>query len=195
MKNIGTSLRVFSLLVLVFFVSLSDARSQDVFREVDQLKKDISQLRNEVENLRSLVYEMRSVVLERVVAPGAQKTEKAPAAQQETAKKEEPVDEAQLTKIICKTVGVYFVEAEAALRMSDPDAADAAMRAAVQKMDAALKGYSATHRVNKLMNIYEDLAWDTYEAVQQRGSIAGNAGFLEFFRKHKQKYNDTCRGK
>jgi len=108
------------------------------------------------------------------------------------AKQDEALDEQQLTRIICRAVGEFFSQAEAVLRGSDPSTARTGMRDALQKMNDALRVHSKTHRVSKILNIYEGLAWDTYQAVELRESIAGNQDFLRVLKDHKRKYVETC---
>jgi ribosomal protein L12E/L44/L45/RPP1/RPP2 len=192
MKELGMYSRVFWLLAVVFVALTSNVQSQDVFREMDQIKSEVAKLKNELNDLKSLVYEMRRVVVESATSPGRQAPEKAAPKEEKAAKKEAPLDEEQLTRIICKAVGEFFSEAESALRLSDPSAAETEMNNALQKLTRTLHGYSGTHRVSKLLNIYDGLAWSTYSAVQLRQSISGNEDFLKVLRKHKQRYIDTC---
>ena len=66
------------------------------------------------------------------------------------------------------------------------------MKKALQNMNSSLQEYAKTHRVSKLLSIYEGLAWDTYVAVELRRSVQGNEDFLKVLGQHKQKYIDTC---
>jgi hypothetical protein len=66
------------------------------------------------------------------------------------------------------------------------------MKQALQNLNSSLKTYAGMHRVAKILNIYEGLAWDAYVAVELRGSVAGNADFREALAKHKRKYLETC---
>lgn len=191
MKVLGMYSRVFWLLAVAFVALTSNAQSQDVFREMDQIKSEVAKLKNELNDLKSMVFEMRRVVVESATARGRQAPEKAAPKEEKAAKSEAP-DEEQLTRIICKAVGEFFSEAESALRSSDPSAAETEMNNALQKLTRTLHGYSGTHRVSKLLNIYDGLAWSTYSAVQLRQSISGNEDFLKVLRKHKQRYIDTC---
>jgi hypothetical protein len=120
------------------------------------------------------------------------KDEKEPAKPQEAVKQTAPVDEEHVTKIICQAVGDFFAEADTALTLSDPEAARTALMTTLKKMTSKLHGYKGTHRVDKLLTIYEGLAWDTFTAVQLRESIDGNAAFLESLRQHKQRFVETC---
>jgi hypothetical protein len=192
MKHIGTLSRLSCLVLLVFLVSLSEVQSQGQLTDVSQLKKEVSDLRNEIQRLTNLMLQMRKVVLESTIAAQEREDKKAPSQEQEMVKKEPPVDEAQLTKTICRAVGIFFSEAEAALRMSDPSAAELGMRQAQHKLTSTLQGYTRTRRVSKLLDIYEGLAWDTYTAVRLRPSIEGDQTFIETLQKHKQKYLETC---
>lgn len=192
MKKLGMHSRVLWLLVIVFAALTSNVQSQDVFREMDQIKSEVAKLKTELNDLKSLVYEMRRVVLESATAQKQQTPEKVAPQEEKAAKKGAPMDEEQLTKIICAAVGRFFSEAESALRSSDPSTAETEMNNARQKLTRSLHGYSGTHRVSKLMNIYDGLAWSTYTAVQMRQSITGNEDFLKVLRKHKQRYMETC---
>ncbi len=192
MKDVGMGVRISWLLVVLFLGSISDVQSQDLFSEMDQLKKEISALRNELSDLRNLVFQLRHAVLRSATALPLQAPEKVPPKEETVAKQESPPDEKELTKVICKAIGQFFSEAEAALGASDSSAADAKMEEAFRKLNASLKTYERTHRVAKLLDIYEGVAWDTYVAVETRGSVQGNEQFLEYFRKHKEKFIQTC---
>ncbi len=192
MQNGWTCSRVFLLFMAIFLGSISNARSQDLFREMDQLKKEISDLRNEVTNLRSLVYDLRKAVLTTTTAADQQASEKVTPKEEKVVKPEQPVDEKQVTKVACQAVGKFFSEAEASVRASDASTAQARMKKALQNMNSSLQEYARTHRVSKLLAIYEGLAWDTYVAVELRGSVQGNEDFLKALGQHKQKYIETC---
>jgi len=191
MKKNGLGLWIFSLAV-ISFGSISDAQSQDVFRELDQVKREVSALRNEVNDLKNQFYSLREAIL-RSVASQDQRASRRALPKGEPAKKQEaPVDEKQLTDSICQAVGKFFAEVDVALRMSDSAAADDRMRGAFHKLNSTLQDYSRLHRVSKLLGIYEGLAWDTYVAVELSGSVQGNEDFIRTINKHKQKYNETC---
>jgi predicted Zn-dependent protease len=192
MKNCWRYSRVFLLFVAVFLGSTSSVQSQDLFREMDQLKKEISDLKNEVSNLRNLVYDLRKAVLKSATATDQQPSEKVATKEEKVVKPEQPVDEKQVTKVACQAVGKFFSEAEASVRASDASVAKARMKKALQNMNSSLQEYTRTHRVSKLLSIYEGLAWDTYVAVELRGSVQGNEDFLKALRQHKQKYSETC---
>jgi hypothetical protein len=181
---------VFLLFAVILLGSISNAQSQDIFREMDQLKKEISDLKNEVSNLRNLVYDLRKAVL--TSATDQQPSEKVTPKEEKVAKPEQPVDEKQVTKVACQAVGKFFSEAEASVRASDASVAEARMKKALKNLNASLQEYAKTHRVSKLLGIYEGLAWDTYVAVELRRSVQGNEDFLKVLGQHKQKYIDTC---
>ncbi len=192
MKNGWTYSWVLLLFVAIFLGSISNVQSQDLFREMDQLKKEISDLKSEVANLRAMVYDLRSAVLKTATGAEKQVPEKAAPKEEKAAAPAQPVDEKQITKLACQAVGKFFSEAEASVRTSDASVAEARMNKALQNMNSALKEYAKTHRVSKLLSIYEGLAWDTYVAVGLRGSVQGNEEFLKALQQHRQKYRDTC---
>jgi hypothetical protein len=192
MQFVGRCLRISGLLVVVILGSTSGVQSQDLFREMNQVKSDLSSLKNEVNDLKRLVFELRKVVLEQAMASGRQPVGEGEAKGRKEEKETPPVDDEQITKTACRAVGQFFVEAESALRSADSSVATTKMNQALRKVTSALRGYSGTHRVNKLLRIYEGLAWSTYTAVQLRQSITGNEDFLNTLRKHKQKYIETC---
>jgi hypothetical protein len=192
MNNGWTYSSVLLLFVAIFLGSISNVQSQDLFREMDQLKKEISDLKSEVANLRSMVYDLRRAVLKSAGGPEQQASEKAAPKEEKAATPAKPVDEKEITKLACQAVGKFFSEAEASVRTSDASVAEARMKKALQNMNAAMQGYAKTHRVSKLLNIYEGLTWDTYVAVQLRGSVQGNEDFLKALQQHRQKYRDTC---
>ncbi len=193
MKNVKRRSRIPWLLLVIFLASVSVSQSQDLVRQVDQLKEDLADLRNEINSLKTLVYGLRKAMLESATAPSAQQMAEKPPAKKETAAKPEPaVDEKQLTRVICTAVGKFFDEADASLRQSNSTAARDSMNKALLNLNSALEGYSGTHRVSKLLSIYEGLAWDTYVAVALRRSIQGNEDFIASLNSHRKKYVDTC---
>lgn len=180
------------IFAVIFWGSVSSVLSQDVFREMDQLKKELSDLRNEVSNLRSLVYDLRKAVLKSSPVGPEQTAGKIPPKEDRAAKPEQPVDDKQITRLACQAVGKFFSEAEASVRASDSSVAKAMMRKALQNLNTALQEYAQSHRVSKLLSIYEGLTWDTYVAVELRGSVQGNEEFLKALSQHRRKYIDTC---
>lgn len=193
MHGAGTCSRICCFLVVVLLAPLSTARSQDLFSEMSRVKSDLAVLKSEVNDLKRLVLELRNVVLEQVMATADQTGGRTGVSDRsEDAKPPTPAEEEQITKTACRAVGQFFEEAESALRMSDSSRATTKMNEALKKLTSALKDYSRTHRVSKLVGIYEGLAWNTYTAVQLRESVTGNADFLEKLRKHKQRYLETC---
>jgi hypothetical protein len=172
---------------------MSSAQSQDLFREMDQVKQDLSALKEEVDKLRNLVYELRSAALTSAGSQEQRPPENLPPQKEPTGRpKEGAADEQEITKTICPAVGKFFSEADASLRMSDPSAAQDRMNAAFRDLNATLRKYARAHRVSKLLNIYQGLAWDTYVAVELRGAIQGNQDFIETLERHKRKYAETC---
>ena len=192
MKKNVLKLWVFSLLTVASLGSISDAQSQDVFREVDRIKADVSALRNEVNDLRNQFYALRQAILKSVASQDQRASEKAAPKETAKAKQEIPVSETELTDSICQAVGKFFGEVDAALAMTDSSAAEDSMKKAFHKLNSTLQHYSSLHRVSKLLGIYEGLAWDTYNAVELTGSVQGNEDFIETINKHKRKYNETC---
>lgn len=192
MKTFGACAMISWLFVAVFLGSASNVHSQDLFSEISQVKKDLSDLRNEVNNLRDLVYGLRKALLESTSAAGHQQIERVQPKEEKAPKQEGALDDQQLTGIICRAVGEFFSEAEAVLRASDSSTAQTGMRSALQKMNAALREHAKTHRVSKILNIYEGLAWDTYQAVELRDSVGGNEDFIKALQAHKRKYMETC---
>jgi len=191
MKIIAPYSTIPLLLLIIFLSAACNVQAQDVFREIDQLKKDMSNLRNELEDLRKLVYGLRKALLESAIAEEKRTAGKNLPKEEQPVKPKPAVDDKQLTKSICQAVGEFFSEAESVLSSGTPDA-EPRMRAALEKLNSALHQYSRTHRVSKLLNIYEGLAWDTYTAVELSQSVAGNEDFIKVLKKHKQRYIDTC---
>lgn len=171
---------------------LSDARSQDLFSEMDQLKQQISQLRNQVNELRNQYFYLRKAILKSAASEPQQPPAQPPAEAKKAEKATPTVDEKDLTRTICRAVGQFFVEADASLKMTNSDAAEQRMRKAFRKLNDTLEGYSELHRVNKLLTIYEGVTWDTYVAVELMQSVQGNQDFIASLNRHKKKYNETC---
>jgi hypothetical protein len=192
MKIVEACSKAFCLVVVVLFACISAAQAQDIFSEMDQVKREVADLKNQVQDLRNLLFEMRNVLL-RDATGQSRKTETGAPAEKEQEAKEEPLpDEEQMTKVICQAVGEFFQEVDTVMRGGDSLAAKEGMRKAAQKLNSKLQRYSGTHRASKLLNIYEGLAWDTYTAVELRQSVAGNEDFIRVLGQHRQKYLDTC---
>jgi hypothetical protein len=190
MKKNGLRLWIFSLLAVVSFGSISDAQSQDVFREIDQVKRDVSELRNELNDLKNQFYGLRQAILRSEASQDQHASGRAQPKEEATDKQEISVEE--LTDSICQAVGKFFGEVDVALGMSDSLAADERMRKAFHKLNSTLQDYSRLHRVSKLLDIYQGLAWDTYVAVVLTGSPWGNEEYIKTLNNHKQKYKETC---
>jgi hypothetical protein len=192
MKRRGKCWRYQWLMVICFLAFASSVEAQDLFREIQQLKTEVAGLKQELGDLRSLVFELRRAMLESADKLDRNTKEKVPPKEQTVAKQPPQPDEQQLTKIICKAVGRFFADADIALRTSDTSVATEEMKKALHKLNTSVHGYSGTHRVSKLLDIYEGLAWSTYTAVQLRQSVAGNEDFIKVLNKHRQRYIDTC---
>jgi hypothetical protein len=188
----GTCWRVLLLLLFIFLVSTSNVQSQDIFSEMNQLKGAVSDLKKEISNLTTLVNDLRKSVLRSVTRKDQRAPDKGSPSEEKAAQPSAPVDEKQVTRTACAAVGKFFEEAEASLRSSDSSITQARMTRAWHHMNAALQDYARTHRVSKLLAIYEGVAWDTYVAVQLRESVQGNEDFLKALAQHKQKYLETC---
>lgn len=180
------------LLVLIMLGAVSSANAQDLFREMEQVKSDLSNLRDEVTRLRGIVYELRESVLKSLPSQEPRPAEQRASKKEKGVQREIPVNEEELTKTICQSVGKFFEEVEASLRGSDPAVAQERMRLAFGDLNSMLQKYSGTHRVSKLLSIYQGLAWDTYVAVELRKSVQGNEDFMKAIEKHKRKYIETC---
>jgi hypothetical protein len=199
MKNPGKCTRVCCLLVIIFLFSLSSVHSQNLLGDTDQIKRELGELRNEVQDLRDMLRSLKRALVDSATRPSPQSSENQPptvAPVPPTGQKPDPqkaaVDEVQLTAIICPAVGKFLREAEEIIRENDSSTAEEKMDKAFQTLNATLRPYKATHRADKLLGIYEGLAWDTYVAVNMRHSVQGNQEFLTALAKHKRKYLDTC---
>jgi len=194
MKMVEVLPRIALLALFIFFGFNSNAHSQDLFRDMDLVKRELSDLKNEVTQLKSLVYSLREVVLKSVTAQDHSPSEKTPSKEEKPAKPEAAIDEKEVTRAVCQAVGKFFTEVDAGLRASGDAATEAKMREAFRTMTSSLRKYTSTHRVSKLLNIYEGLAWDTYLAVELRGATQGNEQFIESLYRHKRKFRETCPG-
>jgi hypothetical protein len=192
MVSLRPWVRIAGLLVVISLGSVSNVGSQDLFREMDQVKRELSDLKSEMKNLKDIVYGLREAVLKSVTSQDERPSARGAPSQETVPKEKTVLDENQATRIICQAVGRFFNEADTILRAGGASAADARMKRAVQNLNASLKDYIGMHRVAKILNIYEGLAWDAYVAVELRGSVAGNAEFLEALSRHRRKYVETC---
>jgi hypothetical protein len=195
MKTRGVVGRIILLSVFTFLGSVSYVYSQDFIHDLQEVKSQVSDLKNQVSELRTLVYGLREAILKNVTAPKQRSEEQTPSKVELAKQKESETDPEELTRAICPAVGKFFREVDASLRASSDSAAMARMKKAFKEMNASLSSYVGTHRVNKLLNIYEDLAWNTYVAVELRRSIQGNEDFIKVLNRHRQKYREGCEKK
>ena len=113
MKENRVGLWVVCLFVLISLCGIRDVQAQDVFRDIDQIKRDISDLKNEISDLRNQLFGLRQAILKSVASQDQQTSAKLPRQEDRTPRKEEAVDEKELTNSICQAVGKFFGEAEA----------------------------------------------------------------------------------
>ena len=182
----------FWLLVVALVGLASNVQAQNLFQEMDQLKSEVTDLKRQLEDLRNLVLELRRVVLKSLEEPPSPIMRQSKAKEKTVAEEAPPPDEKELTRIICQAVGKFFEEADVALQAKDRFVAKSQMDKALHKLYSSVGRYSGTHRVSKLLEIYEGLAWNTYTAVQLRQSLSGNEDFIKVLNKHRRKYLDTC---
>jgi hypothetical protein len=192
MRGLATGSRILCFLAVVFFCPVTNVQSQDIFHQLEQVKQDLSSLKDEVRDLRNQFLALKKAVVESKSPSHQEKVEQASPKEEPAAKSEPTLTDEQLTKVICQAIGTFFSEADAILGSSDRYAADDRMREALRKLNASLRRYAGTHRVSKLLGIYEGLASDAYMAVELRDSIAGNEDFLRTLRTHRQKYQKAC---
>ena len=94
--------RVFLLFVAIFLAPISTVQSQDLFSEMDQLKRELSDLKNEVSDLTNVVYDLRKAVLKSVSGKDQQTYDKAPTKEEKAPQPMPPVDEKQVTRTACR---------------------------------------------------------------------------------------------
>jgi hypothetical protein len=78
MKQKWIGLWIIWLFALVSFCGIADVRSQDVFRDIDHIKKEISDLKNQVGDLRNQFLGLRQAILKSVAAQDQQTSVKPP---------------------------------------------------------------------------------------------------------------------
>jgi hypothetical protein len=193
MKTRGVVGRIILVSVFMFLGCVSQVYGQDFIRELQDVKSQVSDLQDKVNELQTTVNGLREAVLKSVTKPEKQPEEEKPSKLEEAKRKEAEADPEELTRAICPAVGKFFREVNASLRANTQAAARARMKKAYNEMNASLSKYIGLHRVNKLLNIYEDLAWDTYIAVEMQQTIQGNEDFLRVLNKHRQKYREGCK--
>ena len=62
------------------------------------------------------------------------------------------------------------------------------MRKAIAELNAETEKYSRAEKIRDIMSLAEGLAWDTYVAVQNRNSVAGNTDFINYIKDYKATY-------
>jgi len=197
MKTVGMFCRIAWLCIclFIFLGSLSQVQSQDLFRDMDQVKRDLSSLRNEVDQLKSSVQRLRKMVLEGITRPNVEQRERMPAEEENAPKQEPVVDEKEVSRVACQAVGKFFEEADASVRASNKTEASARMNEAMRRLHSSLQKYAGTHKVPKLLNICDSVSYDISMAMEMRGWIRGSEEFTDALNKHKREYREACEQK
>jgi hypothetical protein len=178
-------------ILLVYFQPIVYAQS--ILAEQQQLQRQVDTLREEVEELKAVVGALRRAIMRH----HAEKTETRSASMTGTSgtsigTPSAAVDEGALKAQACKDVGQFFDQIDRALKMTDREAAEGAMRKAVGQLNNALDNYRTYPQVRHILTLAEGLAWDTYTAVANRYGTVGNADFVKAIEEYRTRYKKAC---
>ncbi|MGC8660706.1 MAG: hypothetical protein ACP5U1_16705 [Desulfomonilaceae bacterium] len=179
-------------LILLLGVFVFDSNSQNLIVDQQRQQREIDRLKSDVEELKRTVQSMRREILKKSIA--ADKDMKAvPSAPTPPPPKTLSAAEQEKAKAqICQQIGTFFDQIDDALKMSDPSRTGRAMRKAVAQLNSELRSYGQSQKIRELQSLAEALAWDTYVAVENRNSVAGNADFLNYIKGYKERYEKRC---
>jgi hypothetical protein len=179
--------------LLLFFVALAgNARSQSIIADQEQQQRQIDELKRDVDELKRNVLSLQKVILKQSnVVPEISKNQTPPQPKQ-SIDTLPPAEQEKIKAEVCQSVGQFFDQIDRALNMGDASEAQNVMNKAIAQLNLELDKYSKNDKLRSVMNLAEALAWDTYVAVQNRDSVAGNSDFISYIRDKKNKYKERC---
>ncbi len=178
------------LLILGFFVG--DSRSQNLIVDQQKQQEQIDRLRSDVDELRRNVESLRKEILRKSIAADTAPKETTTAPAASPARTLTPAEQAKIKVEVCQSLGQFFDQIDKALNMPNASDAGRLMRKAIAKLNAETEKYNRAEKIRDIMSLAEGLAWDTYVAVQNSNSVAGNTDFINYIKDYKAKYKKRC---
>ena len=178
------------LLILGFFVG--DSRSQNLIVDQQKQQQQIERLRSDVDELKRTVESLRKVILRKSIAADKAPKETTTAPATPPAQTLTPAEQERIKVEVCQSLGQFFDQIDKALNMPNASDAGRLMRKAIAELNAETEKYGRTEKIRDIMSLAEGLAWDTYVAVQNRNSVAGNSDFINYINDYKTKYKKRC---
>jgi cell division septum initiation protein DivIVA len=166
---------------------VSVAHSQDLFTEMQKVKQDIEELKRQVEELRHMVYTLAKPV----PRPPASAEKKLPAQPPPGAETRIP-NFAQIKPVVCQAIEKYLFALDANLRLQDAITVQTNMSKADTELRAVLMQYSSNPEVARLLELADEMDWDTYSDVAVKHSPESNQAFDEDIARHKKALRSLC---
>ena len=135
---------------------------------------------------------LRKVILKQSIAADKAPKETTTAPATPPAPTLTPAEQEKIKVDVCQSLGQFFDQIDKALNMPNASDAGRLMRKAIAELNAETEKYGRTEKIRDIMSLAEGLAWDTYVAVQNRNSVAGNTDFINYINDYKTKYKKRC---
>jgi hypothetical protein len=175
------------VLVLCLVVGLwSSAYGQDVFRQIDDLTEQLNALKREVTDLREKV----NALQRQLQQPPRGEAQTAPRSPEPV--KDQALGREKTKALACEPLRKFASEADTALALIDPSAAQSKMDEAESALRAALNPYARYREISQILGMASAVTWDVPGAVELRDSPQGNKDFLESLSSLKRRFGSFC---
>ena len=179
-------------LLFLFGASAGTVQSQNPFIDQDKLQRQIDGLRSEVDQLKIIVGTFEKAKQKRDVGSHETTQEKIPPPAKQDIDNLTPAEHAKIKAEVCKAVGHFFEQIDEALQLLDGNKAGELMDHAVNQLQSTIDKYGKGKRLRNLINLANDLAYDTDWAVRLKSSTSGNEDFIQTIKDYKDKYKKRC---
>ncbi|MFZ5868665.1 MAG: DUF948 domain-containing protein [Thermodesulfobacteriota bacterium] len=164
----------------------SGAYGQDVFRQIDDLTEQLNALKREVTDLKDRV----NALQRQVQQPPKRETQASPTSAEP--QKDQALGREKTKALACEPLKKFASEADAALALTDPSAAQTKMDEAESALRAALNPYARYREIAQILGMASAVSWDVPSAVELRESPQGNKEFLETLASLKRRFASFC---
>jgi hypothetical protein len=174
------------VLCTVMFLSLP-VNASDLNDRVTRIENDLVQLKTELRQLQSLVRDLTATVKSQgaLIAGASGKPTIKPSVM--------GLSKPEIRSVVCKAVDAYIREINECLRLSDGVEAQNRMQRAYSALASSINRYSNFPDVARIVNIAQDLDYDTASDVSLKESVEGTSAFVKSIRNHKEKLEVFCR--
>jgi cell division septum initiation protein DivIVA len=160
--------------------------AQDVFRQIDDLTEQLNALKREVTDLKDRV----NALQRQLQQPPKRETQTPPTSAEPP--KDQALGREKTKALACEPLKKFTSEADAALALTDPSAAQTKMDEAESALRAALNPYARYREIAQILGMASAVSWDVPSAVELRESPQGNKEFLEALASLKRRFASFC---